>query len=267
MVPSTQPFYSCTFPQHERPQSDVPTDENSGTQGMVLKYLPLVRMIAWQIYGSLPLHAAVEMGDVVQAGHVGLVDASRSYHPGADVPFASYARHRIRGEILDSLRKLDAASRGLRRWQRKLDSETRNLTLALSREPSEEEVSTQLGMNVEHLRKRRLSLWYTSSCIQHSSRPGEPGDGALIPIAALEGNPDRLHQRSQMRMFLSRAVSVLPPRSRKVVILYYLRNLTMKQIGTQLNVNESRISQIHKHALETMARGLAAAGVKSFQDI
>jgi len=266
MVPSTEPFYSCTFPQQERSQPKIAA-ENAGREGLVLKYLPLVRMIAWQIYGSLPVHAAVEMGDVLQAGHVGLLDASRSYHPGVDVPFGSYARHRIRGEILDSLRKLDSASRGLRRWQRKLDAETRNLSLTLSREPSEEEVSAQLGINVEHLRKRRLNLWYTSSCIQPANQPGEPEDGSLVPTAAPDGNPDRLHQRVQLRQFLSRAISVLPPRSRKVVILYYLRNLTMKQIGTQLSVNESRISQIHKHALKTMARGLAAAGVKSFRDI
>jgi len=242
-------------------------DSQQSMHSLVLKHLPLVRVIAWQIYGSLPLHAAVEMGDVVQAGHLGLVDASRSYHPGVQVPFASYARHRIRGEILDSLRKLDTASRSLRRWQRRLDVETRSLTLILSREPSEEEVSDRLGVEIDQFRKRRLSLWYTSSCAAPVIRPGEPEDAGRVNAAPAEVGPDRLHQRQQLRQFLSRAVAVLPPRSRKVVLLYYLRSLTMKQIGAVLNVNESRVSQIHKHALETMARGLKAAGVKSFQDI
>ena len=271
-----QPLYFTMLPQTLEPFSPpcMPTasaaeqnDAQQNAQTLVLKHLALVRVIAWQIYGSLPLHASVEMGDVVQAGHVGLVDASRSYHPGVEVPFASYARHRIRGEILDSLRKLDSASRGLRRWQRRMEVETRSLTLSLHREPSEEEVSTKLGVEIDQFRKRRLSLWYTSSCALPVSRPGERDDGGRATPAPAETGPDSVHERRQLRQFLSRAVGVLPPRSRKVVLLYYLRNMTMKQIGVLLNVNESRVSQIHKHALETMARGLRAVGVKSLQDI
>ncbi len=270
-----QPLYFTMLPQTLEPFSPscMPTaraaeqnDAQHDAQTLVLKHLALVRVIAWQIYGSLPLHAAVEMGDVVQAGHVGLVDASRSYHPGVEVPFASYARHRIRGEILDSLRKLDSASRGLRRWQRRMEVETRSLTLSLNREPSEEEVSTKLGVEIDQFRKRRLSLWYTSSCAVPVSRPGERDEGRAMTAPA-EAGPDSMHERRELRQFLSRAVGVLPPRSRKVVLLYYLRNMTMKQIGVLLNVNESRVSQIHKHALETMARGLRAVGVKSLQDI
>ena len=232
-----------------------------------MQYLPLVRMIAWQIYGSLPSHASVDMGDVVQAGHVGLVNASRSYHPEIPVPFASFARHRIRGEILDSLRRLDSASRGLRRWQRKMDAETRNLTLTLSREPSEEEMSERLGVEIASLRKRRLKLWYTSSCNSQAQDPAETDCNLQTAPATAEWRPDLKHQQLEMRKFLVRAVAILPPRSRKIVLLYYLRNLTMKQIGALLKVNESRVSQLHKHALETMARGLRAAGVHSFYDI
>lgn len=262
-----QTLQPVDYPYNPFPHVLEQQDTQQNAHNLVLQNLPLVRLIAWQIYGNLPLHAAVEMGDVVQAGHVGLVDASRSYHSGLNVPFASYARHRIRGEILDSLRRLDSASRGLRRWQRRLDVETRSLTLTLSREPSEEEVSNRLGVEIDQFRKRRLSLWYTASCAVPAGRSGEPEDcGHAIP-APVEGGPDRLHQKQQLRQFLSRAVAVLPPRSRKVVLLYYLRSLTMKQIGALLNVNESRISQIHKHALQTMARGLKAAGVKNFQDI
>ena len=240
-------------------------EQNSHT--LVMQYLPLVRMIAWQIYGSLPAHAAIEMGDVVQAGHVGLVNASNSYDSGARVPFSSFARHRIRGEILDSLRSLDSASRGLRRWQRRLDLETRNLTLSLNREPSEEEISDRLGVKVDNLRKRRLDLWYTASCHSPSPISGDTDNGLDTAPANADSRPDRLHQNGEMRKFLVRAVSVLPPRSRKVVLLYYLQGLTMREIGVLLHVNESRVSQIHKHALETMSRGLKAAGVRSLKDI
>ena len=242
-------------------------EQEQDSHSLVLQYLPLVRMIAWQIYGSLPAHASVEMGDVVQAGHVGLVNASNSFHHGGTVPFSSFARHRIRGEILDSLRKLDSASRGLRRWQRRLDAETRSLTLTLCREPSEEEIGERLGVKIESLRKHRLTLWYTSSCNASPQDANASENDARVALVAADSRPDRLHRHGEIRKFLVRAVSVLPPRSRKVVLLYYLRSMTMKQIGVVLNVNESRVSQIHKHALETMGRGLKAAGVMSLRDI
>ncbi len=257
-LPQTQSFvHSC------QPRA---IDIAEQPQELVMQYLPLVRAIAWQIYGSLPAHALVEMGDVLQAGHVGLVNASLAYRPKGAVPFGSFARHRIRGEILDSLRRLDSASRGLRRWQRQMETETRTLTAVLSREPSEEELSERMGVNVDALRKRRLTLSYSASC---SSTRQSAGEGEMLHDvpAAPESRPDRLHQRVEMRKFLVRAVSVLPPRSRKVVLLYYLRNLTMKEIGAVLKVNESRISQIHKHALQTMSRGLRVSGVSSSKDI
>ncbi len=268
--PSRQP--TCFRMPHPPTESSIHPcqirlrEQEPSRQSLVLQYLPLVRMIACQIYGSLPAHASVEMSDVVQAGHVGLVNASYSYRAGEEVPFSSFARHRIRGEILDSLRKLDSASRGLRRWQRRLDAETRNLTSDLCREPSEEELSERLGVEIESLRKRRLHIWNTCSCNSplRDSRDSEAIDRVL---AGPDSHPDRLHQHGQTVKFLVRAVSVLPPRSRKVVLLYYLRSMTMKQIGVVLNVNESRVSQIHKHALKTMSRGLRAAGVMSLQDL
>ncbi|MDQ6677057.1 MAG: sigma-70 family RNA polymerase sigma factor [Acidobacteriota bacterium] len=246
------------------PTPSVPTPER---QQLVIEYLALVRVIAWQIYGSLPVHASVELSDMIQAGHLGLVNASHSYRTGNQVPFASYARHRIRGEILDSLRRMDSASRGLRRWQRRIETETRNLSLSLKREPTEEEMSQRLGVEIDKLRQRRLALWRSSSCSSTSVLSEESPNSSLFRLTTLDGEPDSIQRRRELRQFLSRAVAILPPRSRKVVLLYYLRNLTMKQIGAVLLVNESRISQIHKHALKTMARGLRSAGVRCANDI
>jgi len=245
----------------------APSVSGPEQQQLVMEYMALVRTIAWQVYGSLPVHASVELSDIVQAGHLGLVNASHSYRAGNQVPFPSYARHRIRGEILDSLRRMDSASRGLRRWQRRMDTETRNLSLSLKREPTEEEMSLRLGVEIGKLRNRRLALWRSSSCVSTSALDEEAPNSDLFRLTSLDGEPDNIQRRRELRQFLSRAVAILPPRSRKVVLLYYLRNLTMKQIGVVLLVNESRVSQIHKHALKTMARGLKSAGVNCANDI
>ena len=237
------------------------------THALVMDYLPLVRVMAWQIFNSLPTHAMVEFSDVVQAGHVGLVNASRSFQASGPVPFASYARYRIRGEILDSLRKLDGASRGLRKWQKRMNAETNSLTAEFCREPSEEEVCEKMGIGITQSRKHRLTLWYTSSCNSSKSDHFEADAAGLASVEAEDWRPDLLHRLVEMRQFLIRSVAVLPPRSRKVVLLYYIKELTMKQIGALLNINESRVSQIHKHALETLARDLRAAGVKSVKDL
>src|SRR4026208_941656 len=84
----------------------------------ILNHMPLVESIARRIHGALPPHALVELHDLAQSGLLGLVNASRCYDPATDVPFSSYARYRIQGEILDSLRRHDHAPRKLRRWQK-----------------------------------------------------------------------------------------------------------------------------------------------------
>lgn len=234
-------------------------------EDLVLEYLSLVKVIAWQIFGGLPYHAPVELNDIMQAGHLGLVNASQSYRADLKVPFGSYARHRIRGEILDSLRRLDTASRNLRGWQRRIDQSAHGLALVLNREPTDDEVSAQMGVGVSRLRKKRLALWRTAPCSQPAAGEKEPFGKSVA--AAPEGMPDSIQERRQMTEFLKKAVATLPPRLQQVIELYYLQNLPMKEIGRVLKVNESRVSQIHKTALQQMARGLRASGIRSAADL
>src|SRR5438270_6810217 len=100
----------------------LPCDDGSDTLELIHGNIPLVKSIAKRVYGSLPGQAGVELNDLIQAGYVGLVNASRSYRSATQVPFSTYARYRIRGEIIDSLRKLDGASRNLRSWQKQMDA-------------------------------------------------------------------------------------------------------------------------------------------------
>ena len=230
---------------------------------LILSYLPLVRSVARRIHGSLPPHSGVELNDLIQAGHVGLVDAGRSYRRDSKVPFPAFARYRIRGEILDSLRKLDGASRGLRKWQKKVDARASALLASLQRPPTDEELSESLGVELSQLRSRRQELHWVSG----SSAPTERVVAEWQFRSCPEGMPDAIRARQERRQFLQSAVGSLQSRAREVILLYYNGEMTMKQIGAVLNVNESRVSQIHKGALATMADALRSSGILSTSDL
>jgi RNA polymerase sigma factor for flagellar operon FliA len=224
----------------------------------------LVRLIAWQIYSRVPRHASVEVNDVIQAGHLGLLRARNSYRSECEVPFAIYARYRIRGEILDMLRRLDTAPRSLRRWQRTVENQTRDLSLRLQRTPTDEELSDTLGVEVSKVRQNRHMLACSSREIETPKRlDDEHPHRARESAAAADWMPDVIQERKESFALLLRSIDSLPPRARLVVLLYYRQDLTMKQIGTVLQVNESRVSQIHKTALKSILNVLQSAGISS----
>src|SRR5450432_1631918 len=142
-----------------KPDGAVSGDTEAETTPLDLTaYMPLVRSIARRVYANIPSYAAIELNDLMQAGHLGLVHASRTYRAGKQVPFAVYARFRIRGEILDSLRQIDMASRSLRRWEKRIHSAKQELAGVLNREPSDEEVSEKMAVDLSWLEEKRRVL-------------------------------------------------------------------------------------------------------------
>jgi RNA polymerase sigma factor for flagellar operon FliA len=227
----------------------------------VVENLSLVKAVASRIRESLPPH--VELDDLTHAGILGLIAAAGKFDPDRQVSFAAYAKHRIRGAILDSLRALGWASRDLRRRQKQLEAATRDLTAELHRNPTEDEVAARLGLDDEcwrHLMSQVRSLGPISA----DSRATEYED---LPAAEYAGpadtKPDNMCRREQMRVMVGRAMTVLSDRYRQVVTMYYVNGMTMKEIGAELGVNESRVSQIHAVALEKMNSALQRAGVQS----
>ena len=228
---------------------------------VVLENLPLVRAIAVRVHESLPVH--VELDDLIHAGILGLFDAAVKYRPDKQVAFSSYAKHRIKGAILDSLRQLDWASRDLRRRHKQAEQATRELYSLLQRNPTEEEVAQKMGVDVERWRQMSLDL-RNLGLVSASTRPADQADMPVPEFPSSPDNlPDRIRARGEMREKLQEAMGVLPERYRKVVVLYYTNELTMKEIGGLLGINESRVSQIHKSALEKMAVALNSAGITS----
>ncbi|MGA2592109.1 MAG: FliA/WhiG family RNA polymerase sigma factor [Bryobacteraceae bacterium] len=228
---------------------------------IVLDNLSLVKAIAVRVHENLPVH--VDLDDLVHAGVLGLFDAASKYNPDKKVVFQSYAKHRIKGAILDSLRQLDWASRDLRKRQKQLDAVTHDLTARLGRAPTELEIADTLGMGLDRWRRVAMELKNLGLVSASSLRP-DPDNHAPVEFpAGPDTQPDRICERRQLRSVLAVAMQCLPERYQKVVLLYYTNEMTMKEIGEILGVNESRVSQIHKIALEKMAVSLRSAGIKS----
>jgi RNA polymerase sigma factor for flagellar operon FliA len=228
---------------------------------VVLEHLPLVKAIAVRVHENLPVH--VDLDDLVHAGILGLFDAATKYDPAKKVAFSSYAKHRIKGAILDSLRQLDWASRDLRKRHKQVEAITRELSAKLLRNPTEAEIAAEMGVQGARWRQMMLDL-RTVGLLSASTRGTDHEDLPAPEFPALaETQPDNMCARQQLRELLSSAMQELPDRYQKVVVLYYTKELTMKEIGDILGINESRVSQIHKSALEKMAVALQAVGIAS----
>ena len=226
---------------------------------VVLEHLPLVKAIAVRVYENLPVH--VDLDDLVHAGILGLFDAATKYDPEKQVVFSSYAKHRIKGAILDSLRQLDWASRDLRRRHKQLEAATRDLAAELQRIPTEAEIAARLGVDVDRWRQMMLDL-RSVGLVSASTRSADNEDMPAPDFPGKpESQPDSMCAREQLRSVLATAMQTLPERYKKVVVLYYTNEMTMKEIGGVLGINESRVSQIHKSALEKMNVVLQGNGI------
>jgi RNA polymerase sigma factor for flagellar operon FliA len=230
---------------------------------VVLEHLPLVKAIAVRVHENLPVH--VDLDDLVHAGILGLFDAANKFNPEKQVAFSSYAKHRIKGAILDSLRQLDWASRDMRRRHKQVEAATRDLAACLQRNPTESEVAEKLGMDVDRWRNMMVDL-RNVGLISASTRANENEDLPAPDFPSKpETQPDSICAREQLRSVLGVAMKALPERYQKVVVLYYTNEMTMKEIGGILGINESRVSQIHKSALEKMMAVLQQNGITSCQ--
>lgn len=227
---------------------------------VVLDHLPLVKAIAIRVHENLPVH--VEVDDLIHAGVLGLFDAVEKFDASKNVAFQSYAKHRIKGAILDSLRQLDWASRDMRKRHKQIETATRELSMKLGRTPSEGEVAEHLGIDIERWR-RMMSELRMVGLVSTTPRTEEEGDRTQEFAAGPDLQPDRMCAHRQLQVTLARAMKTLPERYQKVVFLYYSNELTMKEIGELLGVNESRVSQIHKTALRKMADALQSEGIRS----
>jgi RNA polymerase sigma factor FliA len=225
---------------------------------LVLRELPQVYYVAARIRERLPKH--VEMEDLVQAGVIGLLDACRNYDNEQDAQFSTFAKHRIRGAILDSLRKLDWGSRTLRRKGREIAASAARLESQLGRYPLEEELAADLKMSVDELQTALTQLDGLFLVGQMANVAGDSGESLdLIESAPSAGrdNPFELCLEGEMKAQLAAAVSRMSEREQLILSLYYYEELTMKEVSEVVGIAVSRVSQIHAAAMLKLRVSLA----------
>jgi RNA polymerase sigma factor for flagellar operon FliA len=224
---------------------------------LLMEQLPQVRYIARRIHERLPRHVPLE--DLVHAGVVGLIDALHKYDHSKHVQFGSYAKFRIRGAILDSLREMDWSPRDLRRKSRRLEEAHNKLRSELGRNPTEPELAKELGMDLRGLQMLlgEINGLEIGSLQVQSPRDGKEEDLCEYLPNDSDETPLILCLRSEMKALLARAIEDLPDKERQVLALYYYEELTMKEVGSVLGIGESRVSQIHSMAVVRLRARLA----------
>jgi RNA polymerase sigma factor for flagellar operon FliA len=212
---------------------------------LVMQELSQVYYIASRIRERLPQH--VDLEDLVNAGVVGLIEASRSFDPAKSVLFSTVAKVRVRGAILDSLREADWGSRHLRKMGREIAEVTTRLEGRLARHPNEMEIAEEMNLKIDQLRKivaQLDGLYLTGQQVVMSSNRGESLD--VIEAAPSLDDLDAfdLCLQSEMKAHLAQAISKLSEREQLILSLYYQEELTMKEISEVVGVALSRVSQI-----------------------
>jgi RNA polymerase sigma factor FliA len=195
----------------------------------------------------------VEVSDLIQAGVLGLIDAADRFDRSKGVRFSTYAELRIRGAILDSLRSLDWVPRSLRRRRRDLQGAETRLESLLGRAPSDEELATALSMSVPALQETRERVERAAVACAVTESVDDILSFVSNPAAV---DPEELMERRELEEMMARAIEALPERERLVLTLYYYEELTMREVGEVLGVNESRVSQIHSKVVSKLKRRL-----------
>lgn len=223
---------------------------------LLLEQLPQVRYVARRIHKRLPNH--VPLDDLMQAGALGLMEALERYDPGKNVPIQAYAKFRVRGAILDSLRELDWSPRSLRREARRIEMAGTELRDKLGRNANEQEVADALGVKLAQYHKLLSEIHgleiggiFTNTAEQGAGRP------LAFDVAGPDNqDPFRRCAESEQKELLAIAISDLSEREQQVLSLYYFEELTMKEVGLVLGVVESRVSQIRTAALMSLRNRL-----------
>jgi len=218
---------------------------------LVKQYAPLIKYVAGKVAVGMP--ANVDFDDLVGYGTFGLFDAIEKFDPDKHVKFKTYAVTRIRGAIFDELRSIDWVPRSIRQKTREIEDAVRRIESSNGRSASDDEIARYLGISLNELQKLMMKISGTSILsLNDVWYSGEDSD--KISIAdSIESpqslNPDVIVEKEEIRRVIIQAIKDLPEKEKKVLVLYYYEDLTLKEIGKVLEVTESRVSQLHTRAI------------------
>ena len=207
-------------------------DSNSSTSSQY----SLVKRVAYHLSSRLPSNIAIE--DLVQAGMEGLLQAQKVFDASRGINFELFAKTRIRGAMLDEVRRISFSTRNVISTKRKQDDVIRDLTQKLGRQPKNIEVASELGISIEEYESDRL-LAGSAEFVSTDESPD-----AFEEIDESRGSPEAQLEQAEDIGALASAIEKLPERSQQILALYYQEEMNLKEIGEILSVSESRISQI-----------------------
>lgn len=219
---------------------------------LVREHLNLVRRAVAEMSAKMPKHAPRD--DLMSAGMCGLAQAARAFDPTRGVPFHAYAATRIRGALLDELRTHDWASRPVRARARQLEVVNEKLVARLGRPATTAELAAEMGVAVSSIEGLQQDL-HRATVLNYDSMVTS-GDGESIIIGSDDDDPEASILDRERNAYLVDAIRALPERLRTVVIGYFFENRPMQEIGAELGVSESRISQLRAEALELLRDGM-----------
>ncbi|HBI73181.1 MAG TPA: FliA/WhiG family RNA polymerase sigma factor [Lachnospiraceae bacterium] len=225
--------------------------KTSGLQEkLIIEYTGLVKIVAGRL--SMYLGYNVEYDDLVGYGVFGLIDAIDKFDYSKGVKFETYASLRIRGAILDQIRKMDWIPRSIRQKQRKLDQAYQSFETRNQRAANDEEIAEELEIPLEE-----LELWQNQTKVTNIISLDEfmeqGSEGSIEKSFALSYEPpERIIEKQELKNLLVKTLETLTEKEKTVIILYYYEELTLKEISLILEVSESRVSQLHTKALQKM---------------
>jgi RNA polymerase sigma factor for flagellar operon FliA len=220
----------------------------------VLAGIPFVEQLARRVAATMP--HSIDIGDLIQDGVIGLIDAAQRFDEARGIKFETFAERRIRGAMIDALRK-DAWPRGVRRQRRELEAAREELRRELGCEPSLADLAAKMGSDEKRLGRTIVRINAIESTSPLAS--ADSHDESTVPAALIPSEPERpdaAFEREQTRERVLAAIASLPVREQKVIGLYYYNEATMKQIGAEIGVNESRVSQLHARAIRRLREAL-----------
>ncbi len=212
---------------------------------LIEQHAPLVKRIAYHMIARLP--ASVDVEDLIQAGMIGLLDASHQYNSAQGASFETYAGIRIRGSMLDEIRRNDWAPRSVHRKAREIAEQMHKIEQEKGRNASDSEVAAALGIDInEYYQQLHDSSGYQVFSLDEFTDNDET-QAHLISVGP--SGPDDEVQDDDFQQALAQAIDTLPERERLLMSLYYNDELNLKEIGEVLGVSESRVSQIHSQTV------------------
>jgi RNA polymerase sigma factor for flagellar operon FliA len=227
------------------------TPETAGVQReqLIIDHLPQVRLIARQMHDRLPPDA-ISLDDLISAGVLGLIAAIDRFDPDHNTKLKTYAERKIRGAILDSLRELDWAPRKQRRKSKQIQSTISILEQRHQRMPEEEEIAAELELSIDEYRQWLVEIRGISlGSLQDTGNRGEGCELLGYLADSEEYWPSKVLERSELERLLAQAIERIPSSERMVLNLYYVEDLTMREVASIMDLHESRVSQLKSQAV------------------